>query len=107
MNPAQTLLASAVLSLLSWGLAPAVAQTAPNTVPPLTEGVVRKIDKDNGKLTLRHEEIKNLDMPPMSMVFTVKDPILLDPLKVGDKVRFNAAREGGKIVVTEIQHATD
>jgi Cu(I)/Ag(I) efflux system periplasmic protein CusF len=105
MNPTRTLLASIVLSIAAWSLAPAAAQTAPNTVLPLTEGVVRKIDKDNGKLTLRHEEIKSLDMPPMSMVFTVKDQALLDPLKVGDKVRFNAAREGGKIVVTEIQRA--
>jgi Cu(I)/Ag(I) efflux system periplasmic protein CusF len=70
---------------------------------PMTEGEVRKVDKDNQKLTLKHGEIKNLDMPPMTMVFGVKDPSVLDKLNVGDKVQFLAASEAGKFVVTEIQ----
>jgi Cu/Ag efflux protein CusF len=85
--------------MASWGAVPAVAQA----LADMTTGEVRKVDKDNGKLTLRHEEIKNLDMPPMTMVFTVKDPTMLTPLKAGDKVKFSAAREGGKIVVTDIR----
>lgn len=100
-----TLLASALVALAVWGLAPALAQTTTSDTPTLSEGVVRKIDKDKGKLTLRHEEIKNLDMPPMTMVFTVKDQALLEPLKVGDKVKFNAVRESGKIVLIEVQRA--
>jgi Cu(I)/Ag(I) efflux system periplasmic protein CusF len=70
----------------------------------LTQGEVRKVDKGAGKITLKHGEIKNLDMPPMTMVFQVSDPAMLDKVKAGDKVRF-AARDdgGGKMTVTEIQ----
>lgn len=70
---------------------------------PMTEGEVRKVDKDNQKVTLKHGEIKNLEMPPMTMVFGVKDSGMLEKLNVGDKVQFRAASEGGKFVVTEIQ----
>lgn len=75
----------------------AIAQAA------LTDGEVRKVDKENSKITLKHEAIKNLDMPPMSMVFTVKDAAMLDRVKAGDKVQFRAVNEGGKMTVTEIQ----
>jgi len=69
----------------------------------MADGEVRKIDKDAGKLTLKHGEIKSLDMPPMTMVFQIKDKAMLDGVKAGDKVRFKAVSEGGKMVVTEIQ----
>ena len=68
-----------------------------------TEGEVRKIDKENKRITLKHGEIKNLDMPAMTMVFQASDPAMLDKVKVGDKVRFVAANPGGKLTVTEIQ----
>ena len=71
----------------------------------LSDGEVRKIDKETGKITIRHGPIKHLDMPPMSMVFTAKDPALLDRVKVGDKIRFHAADEAGKMIVTDIQLA--
>jgi Cu/Ag efflux protein CusF len=71
----------------------------------MTDGEVRKVDKENAKLTLKHGEIKNLDMPPMTMVFAVKDKAMLDKLQPGDKVRFRAANDGGKLTVTEIQPA--
>lgn len=71
----------------------------------LTAAEVRKVDKENKKITLKHEQIKNLDMPPMTMVFNVADPKLLDNVKAGDKVRFAAANEGGKLTVTEIEAA--
>lgn len=67
------------------------------------EGEVRRIDKSAGKLTLRHGPIKNLDMPGMTMAFTVKDPALLDKIDKGDKVRFSAVQEGSKMVVTAIE----
>ena len=70
---------------------------------PLTEGEVRKVDKSAGKITLKHGEIKNLDMPPMTMVFTAKDPVLLDKVRAGDKVLFNAEKDGGTYVVTAIE----
>ena len=72
---------------------------------PLSDGEVRKIDKDTKKITLKHSELKNLDMPAMTMVFQVKDPALLDKVKVGDKVKFKAEKVGSGIAVTEIQLA--
>ena len=74
-------------------------------MPGMTDGEVRRIDKETGKITIRHGPIKHLDMPPMSMVFTAKDPALLDRVKVGDKIRFHAAEEAGKMIVTDIQPA--
>jgi Cu/Ag efflux protein CusF len=65
-------------------------------------GEVRKVDKAQSKITLKHGEIKALDMPPMTMVFGVKDKALLDKVKEGEKVRFKAAIDGGKYFVTEI-----
>lgn len=69
----------------------------------MAEGEVRRVDKEGARLTLKHGEIKNLDMPPMTMVFAVNDRAALDKLKVGDKVRFKAINDGGKYTVTEIQ----
>jgi Cu(I)/Ag(I) efflux system periplasmic protein CusF len=72
----------------------------------LTEGVVRKVDKANGKITLKHGDIKNLDMPPMTMVFSVPDKALLDQVKAGDKVRFAADKDAsGQYIVTGIEPA--
>lgn len=69
----------------------------------LSEGVVRRIDAANGKITLRHGPLLNLDMPPMTMVFRARPPELLDAVKVGDKVRFRAEDDNGDLVVTKIQ----
>ena len=69
----------------------------------MTEGEVRKVDKDTRKITLKHGEIKNLDMPGMTMVFQVKDPAMLDAVKQGDKVQFKVERSGGALVITEMQ----
>ncbi len=72
----------------------------------LASGEVRRIDKAQNKITLRHGEIKSLDMPPMSMVFQVRDAALLDSVKVGDKVLFAAAKEAdGSLIVTAIKPA--
>lgn len=71
----------------------------------LAEGEVRKVDKETGKITLRHGPIANLDMPAMSMVFQVKDPAFLDQVKVGDKVRFQAEKSGSQYIVTRIEPA--
>ena len=69
----------------------------------MSDGEVRKVDKDNGKVTLKHGEIRNLGMPGMTMVFKVKDPAMLDKLQPGDKVRFAAERSDGAITVTQIE----
>lgn len=71
----------------------------------LAEGEVRRIDRDAKKLTIRHGRLEKLDMPPMTMVFQVKDPAVLDQVKVGDKVRFDAEKVGGAYLVTKIEPA--
>ena len=79
--------------------------TAQAAAGDMTDGEVRKVDKEGGKLTLKHADIKSLDMPAMTMVFVVKDKALLDKLKAGDKIRFKAINDAGKYTVTEMQMA--
>jgi Cu(I)/Ag(I) efflux system protein CusF len=69
----------------------------------MTEGEVRKVDKEAKKITLKHGELKNLGMPGMTMVFQVKDPAMLEQVKVGDKVRFTAEKAEGGFAVTAIE----
>lgn len=69
----------------------------------LTEGEVRKVDREAGKVTLKHGEIKNLEMPPMTMVFRVSDPKLLEALSAGDQVGFQAEKVDGQFTVTAIE----
>lgn len=70
---------------------------------PMAEGEVRRIDKASGKIALKHGEIKNLDMPPMSMVFQVKDKAMLDNIKAGDKVNFTVDQVNGDYTVMSIE----
>lgn len=92
------------------------AQTAPasaadhaahhaTTAAPTTDGEVRKIDKEQGKVTLKHGPLANLDMPAMTMVFKVADPKMLDAIKEGDKVKFAADKVNGALTVTAIEAA--
>ena len=112
MNTTQRIL---LISTLAMGVALPMAghaQTSPNpsqvaapASDSMTDGEVKKIDLDNGKVTLKHGDIKSLDMPGMTMVFTVRDKDQLTKLKPGDKVQFMAVQEGGKMIVTDIQPA--
>jgi Cu(I)/Ag(I) efflux system protein CusF len=70
---------------------------------PMTDGEVKKVDKDSGKLTIKHGPLPNLDMPSMTMVFRVKDPAMLDHVKEGDKIRFVADRVNGAITIVELK----
>jgi Cu/Ag efflux protein CusF len=81
------------------------SQAQAGAAADLVEGEVRKVDKAAGKITLRHGEIKSLDMPAMTMVFAAAKPEMLDKVRVGDKVRFRATNQGGAFTVTEIQPA--
>jgi Cu(I)/Ag(I) efflux system periplasmic protein CusF len=101
-----------VLSALTLGaalLGATLSASATTHVSPavsasgLTQGEIRKIDKDAKKLTIRHQPIASLDMPAMTMVFRVQDPAVLDQVKVGDKVRFAAEKKDGAIVVTKVE----
>ena len=69
------------------------------------DGEVRRVDKAAGKVTLRHGELKHLDMPPMTMVFEVSDKAMLDGVKAGDKVKFKVISKDGKMIVTEMKPA--
>lgn len=80
-----------------------VAAAASSASADMTDGEVRKVDKDASKVTLKHGEIKSLEMPAMTMVFTVKDKAMLDSVKAGDKVRFKVVNDAGKFTVTEMQ----
>lgn len=71
----------------------------------MTSGEVRKVDAAQGKVTIRHEPIANLDMPAMTMVFRAEKAELLQNVKAGDKVRFHAESVGGALVVTHIEAA--
>lgn len=84
---------------------PATTASTQATAGEMTDGEVRKIDKEAGKLTLKHADIKSLDMPAMTMVFVVKDKAMLDKLKAGDKIKFKAINDAGKFTVTEMQMA--
>lgn len=77
--------------------------SAPDTV--MTDGEVKKINTDIGKITIKHGPLASLDMPAMTMVFRVADPAMLDQVKAGDKIRFLAERKNGTLTVTKLEAA--
>jgi len=117
MNTLKSLMSTAAIALVSALPLVAAAQATTTTAggtdlvvaqastADMTDGEIRKVDKDTKKITIKHGEIKNLDMPGMTMLFQVKDTAMLDMVKPGDKVKFKAEKLGGGIVVTEIQVA--
>ncbi len=112
MKNISTALGATLLALSFWAVGPAFAQTTMDNgkmgtaaTPGWTDGEVKKMDKATGKLTLKHGEIKHMDMPGMTMVFVAKDKALLDKVQVGDKVRFMVVNENNQMVVTDIQPA--
>lgn len=96
---------AAVLSLSYVGAASLVhAQSVSSTAhASMNEGEIKKVDKDGGKLTIKHGELKNLGMPGMTMVFRTKDAGMLEQVKPGDKVRFVAEKVDGALTVTAIE----
>ncbi|WP_343731701.1 copper-binding protein [Duganella sp.] len=95
MNTLKQLILAALIGMA----AAANAQTA------MSDGEIKKVDKEAGKLTIKHGELKNLDMPGMTMVFKVQAPAMLDQVKQGDKVRFAAEKVNGALTVTAIEVA--
>lgn len=71
----------------------------------MADGEVRRIDKDAQKMTIKHGPIPSLDMPPMTMVYRVKDPAMLEQVKPGDKIRFTADKVGGAFTVMSLEPA--
>lgn len=80
--------------------APAKAAMAQS---PMSEGEIKKIDKQAGKVTIKHGPLVNLDMPSMTMVFTAKEPSQLDAVKVGDKIRFVAEKNGRTLQASQLE----
>jgi Cu/Ag efflux protein CusF len=83
-----------------------IAVAFPALAQQLADGEIRKVDKKAGTLTIKHGPIQAVDMPAMTMVFQVKEAAMLDRVKAGDKVKFQAEmRAGGKLAVTQIEPA--
>lgn len=79
--------------------------TATDHTTALSEGVVKKVDKAQGKLTLQHGPLENLGMPGMTMVFRVQDASWLDQVKPGDNIRFFADKVNGVLTVVQLERA--
>lgn len=94
MKPITPLIAAGALAVSAWAQAPEVA------------GEVTRIDKAQARVTLRHGEIRHLDMPPMTMAYRVREPRLLESLSVGAKVRFVAEKVDGHYVITSLRPGT-
>lgn len=112
MKIANTLRIGALWALTAIMPLSATAQSAAEAGKPaamatasMTDGEVRKIDKEAGKITIKHGDIKHMDMPGMTMVFTARDKAVLDKTRVGDKIRFMVVNDAGKMVVTAIEPA--
>ena len=106
MNTFKNLAIASLMATVTLASTSLMAQTAVAAKgAEMTSGEVRKVDLEAHKITLKHGEIKNLEMPGMTMVFKATDPSLLDKVKAGDKVNFTAEKRDGAIVVTAIELA--
>lgn len=93
MKHLTTLLVTGTLALAGWAQAPEAT------------GEITRIDKAQGRVTLRHGEIRHLDMPPMTMAYRVREARWLDSLSVGARVRFVAEKVDGHYVITQLRPA--
>lgn len=97
---------AALCAALILSAAPALAAPeAPEAVTPQTDGVIRKLNRASGSITITHGELPNLNMGPMTMSFKAKTPAMLKKWKEGDKIRFRAAEVKGELTVTSIEAA--
>jgi Cu(I)/Ag(I) efflux system periplasmic protein CusF len=108
-------IACVLLSTVALGMLAVPAQAIQHHQPSGTasavpadwaDGEVRRVDKDAQKLTIRHGPLPKLDMPtPMTMVYRVKDAGMLEQVKAGDKVKFQAEKVSGAFTITAIETA--
>lgn len=103
----RSLLAAAALvvsaAALPWTPVVSAATLQVAQARPPVEGEVTRIQKDTGKVTIRHGPIPNLDMPGMQMVFNLNDPSMVEKLKTGSKITFTADRFNGAFTVMSIE----
>lgn len=102
-----TLLATLFLALPAWAdvghISHDNAMVHAAMTTTLSEGQVKKIDKDQGKLTIKHGPLENLGMPAMTMVFRVQDASWLDRVKPDNRIRFLAEKVNGALTVTTLE----
>lgn len=84
----------------------AMAAASQDDTNALSEGEIKKVDKDTGKLTIKHGPLTNLGMPGMTMAFKVQNPAMLDQVKVGDHVRFRVERINDTFTITKLDAST-
>ena len=98
-------LSGAIALAMPWAAQAQVQAPAGAASQSMTSGVVKKVDVEQSKLTLKHEALVNLDMPAMTMVFRVADPALLSSVQAGDNVRFVADKVNGAFTVVRLEKA--
>jgi Cu(I)/Ag(I) efflux system periplasmic protein CusF len=72
---------------------------------PLSDGLVKRVDKAAGEVVIQHGQLDSIGMPPMTMAFGVADKAWLNKLKAGDKIRFAAEMKGGDPFVSRYELA--
>lgn len=101
-------LATSLTFTLGCSLAANAVAAAPASAPAeaaMSSGQVKKVDKDTGKITIKHGPLDNLGMPAMTMVFHVADPAMLEQVKPGDKIAFIAEKKNGVLTVVKMEAA--
>ncbi|MFZ2269468.1 MAG: copper-binding protein [Azonexus sp.] len=107
MRPIRPLLLALLLGISLPVLAQPTHQATPATsqTAPLSDGLVKKIDKTAGEIVIQHGQLDSIGMPPMTMSFGVADKTWLNKLKAGDKIRFAAEIKGGNAIVSRYEMA--
>jgi len=86
--------------------APAGVAPAAGVLKATGKGEVTRIDEATGRLGIRHEPIPELNMATgMNMLFRIADPAMLQQVKVGDQVTFEASREGAVVTILKLSKA--
>lgn len=111
MRPTFSLLSALLFAPLLALSLPAQAQHDHHAMPaagqaaPLSDGLIKKIDKAAGEIVIQHGQLDSIGMPPMTMSFGVADKTWLNKLKAGDKIRFAAEMKGGNAIVSRYEMA--
>lgn len=64
----------------------------------MTDGLVKKLDKQKGNVVITHGPLPN-GMPAMTMSFRAKDPKWIDQLKEEQKIRFVTEEVNGVMIL--------
>ena len=94
------------MKTLIWAAALAAALTTASPARAATEwvrGEVVRLDPARSRIILKHAPIKLVKMAAMTMPFKVRDAALLEPLKVGDRVRFEVVEQDSELIVQAIE----